>query len=346
MENNNLKSNTLLYTSIIIILSVIIIIIYIIFKLYNSNTNSTTNIIPNDNNSTNIIPSDNNSTNIIPSDNNSNDITPTDITPTDITPTENNSNDITPIDNNSNDITPTDNNSTNIIPTDNNSSDNTSNIDNTLISLTFPKSTTNWKQVCYIGNTMTANAFNNFIDIANKAGITHIIIHFIVCDLKNNNLTYNDTVNSWQNYTSAEKLSLVNKMNNYNIILMASFGGDTSFINGFNEIFDSPDYKNSENLANDLIEWMIINKIYGIDIDIGKNNDITDTYIPYRDKIANYLGFLSQQIKIMGQKLGFYIHISHAILPRFIRQPFHELGSGEKSYINIYNNLFFTNIKT
>ena len=318
MENQNLKSNSVLYTSIIIILLVIIIIFYIIFKLNKLDTSTINDNIPTTNNN---IPTDN--TNNIPTDNTNN--IPTDNIPTD----------------NTNNIAPTDN--TNNIPTDNNTIDTTPTDNSTvtpIIDLTFPKSTTKWKQVCYIGNNMTVNSFNYFIDIAKNAGITHIVIHFLLCDLNNNKLTSNGTVNAWQNFTNAERELLVNKINGYGIVLMASFGGNDSFPNGFNEIFNS-NYKNYEILANELMEWMILNKIYGIDIDIGKNSDITDTYIEYRDKISIYLGLLSTKIKIMGQQLGFYIHISHSILPQFIRQPYHEYGTRGpgSAYTNIYNNL-------
>ena len=119
---------------------------------------------------------------------------------------------------------------------------------------------------------MTFDAFNTFIDIAKNAGITHIILFSIVCSLKNNvnkdNLTFIGTVNNWQNYTNIQKTSLINKMNNYGIILMASFGGVLSFKDGFEQIYNSPNYKDYKNLANDLIEWMILNKIFGIDFNI------------------------------------------------------------------------------
>ena len=173
---------------------------------------------------------------------------------------------------------------------------------------------------------MTFNAFNNFIDIAKNAGITHIIIHFILCDL-NNNLIYNGTVNSWKNYTNMERQSLVNKMENYGITLMASFGGEKNFLNIF-----------VEDLVNDLIEWMIINKIYGIDIDIGQLtiNDLDND--KKRNSVINYLGSLSQKIKIMGQQLGFYIHISHAVLPEYFNGP-KEIYVTNNSFKNIYNTI-------
>ena len=207
--------------------------------------------------------------------------------------------------------------------------------------MTFPKSTTKWKQVCYIGNSMTAGSFNYFIDVAKNAGITHIIIHFIVCDLNNTKLTFNGTVNAWENYTTTERQSLINKMNSYGIVFMASFGGVSSFLNSFVQIFNSSKYKNSETLANDLIEWMIINKIYGIDINIDKlintfKDDLnTETQ---RDNIINYLGSLSQKIKMKGQQLGFYIHISHAVLPDYFNGPTgtYEVNSKWK---NIYNDI-------
>ena len=186
---------------------------------------------------------------------------------------------------------------------------------------------------------MTFDAFNTFIDIAKNAGITHIILFSIVCSLKNNvnkdNLTFIGTVNNWQNYTNIQKTSLINKMNNYGIILMASFGGVLSFKDGFEQIYNSPNYKDYKNLANDLIEWMILNKIFGIDFNIeslpGKLDDAEQS------KMINYLGSVSQKIKEIGQDMGFYIYISHSPLAEYFNGPEKDYDDGY--WKHIYNKI-------
>ena len=176
----------------------------------------------------------------------------------------------------------------------------------------FIASTTKWKQTCYIGWSMNYDTFDNFIDIAQKCGITHIILEFIVCADPFNNLTYFDTVKEWQNYSDVQKTTLITKMNKYGITLMVSFGGATSFpqqTGGFKKVFDSK-YSNSSILANELVDWMYKNKVYGIDL------DIENLPMGWSDaenlKIVNYLGSLSQNIKNKGKELGVYIVVSHA----------------------------------
>lgn len=172
-----------------------------------------------------------------------------------------------------------------------------------------------WKQICYVGYYMNYDNFNIFIDNAINNGITHIILEFIILKLNNNgtndSLTFADTILNWTTFTSSQQSTLLNKIRNANMQLMASFGGATSFTDGFQQILNSPNYSDPNTLANDIVNWLYINNIPAIDLDIEFIPPVN--VYPNTINLINYLGELSSCIKNLGNiQFGYYPIVSHA----------------------------------
>ena len=177
-------------------------------------------------------------------------------------------------------------------------------------------STSTWKQTCYIGFSFDYDTLNTFIDTAYANGVTHLILEFIILTFINDGstddaLSFADTVYDWQALGSTNQQTLLNKIRNYGMTLMASFGGSTSFNEEFQLILSSPNYTDPNTLATDLVNWLYANNCPAIDLAI--------TYIPttsvYSETInlVNYIGELSSSIKnLSSSTFGYYIPVSHS----------------------------------
>jgi hypothetical protein len=183
----------------------------------------------------------------------------------------------------------------------------------------FPDTTvetsSSWKQTCYVGYYMDYDSFNSFIDVASSNGITHIILEFIILILNNNgtndSLTFADTVTNWASFSSSQQTTLLNKIRNAGMQLVASFGGATSFTGGFQQVLNSPNYYNPNTLATDLVNWLYTNNIPAIDLDIEFIPSVN--VYPNTLNLVNYLGELSASIKqLANTKFGYYPIVSHA----------------------------------
>src|SRR5579872_4652333 len=114
---------------------------------------------------------------------------------------------------------------------------------------------------------MSYDQMNSFIDSAAANGITYIFLEFIVLnDPTLSQLTYFDTLQAWMGFTQSQQQTLLNKIRGNNMFLLASFGGATSFPNGFQQILNSPKYADPSVLANDLVTFAFNNNIPGIDL--------------------------------------------------------------------------------
>jgi chitinase len=134
-------------------------------------------------------------------------------------------------------------------------------------------------------------------------------------------------------FTSSQRQTLLNKIKGYNMFLMASFGGATSFPNGFQQILNSPKYSDPTVLANDLVTFLYNNNIPGIDLDI-ENIPSIGTY-SNTINLVNYLGELSQSIKsISTEKFGYQILVSHAP-----QSPYFNGTPTYSNFGNIYNQI-------
>ena len=175
-----------------------------------------------------------------------------------------------------------------------------------------------WKQVLYYqseGETLTYDIMNNFIENAHKSYTTHIILGFILLTLSidgtSDRLIPSETMMGWIALSNVDKKKLLQKMKDYNIILVAGFGGNNSFENGFQYVLKSSNYFNPKTLATDLITIMEKNYIYDIDLDI-KYIPNFPTY-PNTDDIVDYLGLLSKNIKeIILDKYNLNCIVIHA----------------------------------
>ena len=202
------------------------------------------------------------------------------------------------------------------------------------------------KKVLYLGFYMTYDTFNSFIDIAKQNHVTHILLEFIILAGDLTALTYADTIANWMTFTPEQRSSLRTKIENNGMKLMASFGGATSFPNGFEKILNTQlTYSNPEKLANDLVNFCYDYNIPGIDLDI--ENFPTTTEYPDTSALVTYVGSLSNYIKNLSQtKFGYFILVSHAPQsPYFNNNTYGYLYNNiEKSYgayIDFYNIQYY-----
>lgn len=194
-----------------------------------------------------------------------------------------------------------------------------------------------FKQTCYIGWYFDYNTFDSFIDTAKSNGITHIILEFILLILNNNGtpdqITFADTAQSWMNLSSDQRTTLLNKIRNNGMQLMVSFGGATSFMPGFQDVLNSPNYWDPQVLGNDLANWMFTYNCPAIDLDI----EHIPTIGTYSDtlNLVTYLGELSETIKNKSNELfGYYPILSHAP-----QTPYFNGTSTYSNYGYIYNQV-------
>jgi len=228
-----------------------------------------------------------------------------------------------------------------------------------------------WKQVVYVGYSMSYEQFSSFIDTCKQNGITHIILEFIVFgnemgQTSNANwseLQLYDSFKVWTDFDDTQKQSLLNKLND--ITLMASFGGATSFGNfaGSKNVGFQYTWKNSNSkyyvgagkydsiqtsataLGKDLATILISNKIKALDFDI-ENIPTTGSYSGTYSDIYNYLGFMSQAAKENG-----IITVSHAPqTPYFYPQTngswpqlYYNIEKDFGKYIDFYNIQYYNN---
>jgi len=216
----------------------------------------------------------------------------------------------------------------------------------------------NWKQINYIGYSFnSSDQLNNYIELAHDNNITHINLEFIILGADYNGtinwseLVLSDTVLSWSNLTDDERKNIKNTLNQYNIKLMASFGGATSFEYNFSNtwknesskyyISDNGPFKTIEDsataLGNDLAVLAETYILDGIDLDI-ENFPLKSTYNGDYDDIYHYLGFISKAIKTYNNNLI----VSHAPQPPFWNSenwPSLYLNTEKYygNYINFYN---------
>ena len=206
----------------------------------------------------------------------------------------------------------------------------------------FPIFSTSWKQICYVGYGMSnSSGFSDFIDIANEIGITHIILEFIICD-DNATLKFIDSVKTWSDYSDADKVKLLKKMNNYGMTLMVSFGGSNSFTDNFYLLSKKFKYSDSKVLANDLIDWMYTNKISAIEL----NFDNVPYWLENKTLVLDYFGSLSENIKSIGEKLGEYICVSHAPKTEYFNNGgwdgvYNKIEQFYGRYIDFYNVKYY-----
>ena len=158
---------------------------------------------------------------------------------------------------------------------------------------------TPFKKVVYVGYWLEIDTFDSFLEVAHTNGVTHVILEFIVLEGPYlTDIKLYDTIDCWCNLSSKEQKDILNKMKGYGMTLMASFGGATSFTNGFQCVLNSPAYSDPAELAKELVEICCGNQIYAIDLDI--------EYFPTKnvyydiDNLVNYAGELSQYIKKFG----------------------------------------------
>jgi hypothetical protein len=162
----------------------------------------------------------------------------------------------------------------------------------------------------YLGYFMDYNSFDSIINIAIQNNITHILLQFIVLEGELTELTFYDTIANWQSFSSEQQIQLRTKIETNGMQLMASFGGATSFANGFQLILDSPTYSDPRNLAGDLVQFCYNNNIPGLDLNI----EHFPTISVYQNikNLAIYAGELSYYIKeYSSQTFGFPIPVSH-----------------------------------
>jgi len=209
-----------------------------------------------------------------------------------------------------------------------------------------------WKQVVYTGYWIqTYQNFVDYINAAAKAGVTHIILEFILfgasyqgSPINWSTIQVSDAVLAWQSFTSTQQIALVDLCNQNHIILMISFGGASSFGDiagsqyiGFQYTWLNPNSKYSLNnfsnlqasaeaLANDLASMVKSLNITSVDLDIESIPTISAYTGSYTD-ISNYLGWLSQYLKQNG-----ITTVSHAPQTPY----FDPLTGGE------WGNLYYT----
>jgi hypothetical protein len=193
------------------------------------------------------------------------------------------------------------------------------------------------KKFSYIGWWFNYDQIKNFIDTASENKITHIVLQFITLYLNNNGtndvLTYADTVNAWMSLTSDQRINLKSQASNKGITIVVSAFGATSFSDGFQYIFNSPNYNDPAVLATDLVSWMKSYNCNSIDLDI-EHLPMESDY-PNTDQLAQYIGLLSQYIKnFYNTDVGFYPELSHAPQPPYFN------GNGNWSLFGyVYNRV-------
>ena len=194
------------------------------------------------------------------------------------------------------------------------------------------------KKFSYIGWYFTYEQIDAFIDTASENKVTHIVLEFITLYLNNNGtndiLTYADTVQAWMSLTSDQQITLRTKASDLGITIVVSAFGATSFSSGgFQQIFDSPNYYDPYVLATDLVSWMKTNNCNSIDLDI--EHLPTQSDFPDTDKLAQYIGLLSQYVKqIYNTDMGFFPELSHAPQPPYFN------GNGNWSLFGyVYNRV-------
>lgn len=160
---------------------------------------------------------------------------------------------------------------------------------------------TPFKKVVYVGYWLEIDTFDSFIEVAHTNGVTHVILEFIVLDgFDLTDIVKADTIGCWCNLSLKEQTDILNKMKGYGMTLMASFGGATSFTNGFQCVLNSLTYADPANLAKELVKICCDNQIYAIDLDI-EYFPTTSVYYD-TDNLVNYAGVLSQKIKEFGKE--------------------------------------------
>lgn len=206
-------------------------------------------------------------------------------------------------------------------------------------------SSISFKRTMYLGYWMDYNSFNSIIDLCKTNGVTHIILEFIILRGNLSTLEYFDTINCWKNFSYNERQTLLNKIRDNGMQLMASFGGATSFTDGFQLILDSPTYSNPSTLATDLVNFCYDYNIPAIDLDI-EHYPTTSVY-PDTSNLVEYVGILSQQIKLKSsEKFGYYILLSHAPQTPYFNNDtwgyvYSQIEQKYGSYIDFYNIQYY-----
>ena len=206
----------------------------------------------------------------------------------------------------------------------------------------FPIFTTSWKQICYVGYEIGLySVFSDFIDSVHEAGVTHIVLEYIICQ-DNETLKFTDSVKTWSNYSDDIKVKLLKKMNNYGITLMVSFGGLDSFIDNFELLSTKFKYSDSKVLANDLMDWMYTNKISAIEL----NFDHVPHWLEDKTLVLDYFGSLSENIKKIGKNLGEYICVTHAPKTEYFNNGgwdgvYNKIEQFYGRYIDFYNVKYY-----
>lgn len=172
-------------------------------------------------------------------------------------------------------------------------------------------SSTQFKKVMYLGHSINYDSFNQIIDKCIDNHVTHILLEFIGLNADLTQFTYSDTILNWIEFSYDQRNTLLNKMRNNGMQLIATFGGSTSFQNGFQLILTSTKYSNPSVLADDLINFCYEYNIHAIDLNI-EHYPMTNVYSD-TIHLVNYAGELSQYIKQKSfEKFGYYILLSHS----------------------------------
>lgn len=172
-----------------------------------------------------------------------------------------------------------------------------------------------FKKVVYI-NTWSNDFENDIIPVftnALNAGVSHILLSFVIQEKKTEPVQIVDAVNGFRVLTSEQKTRLLSLIHDHHAHLLLSFGGAEKVPCPFDVITDTDSYyKDPSRLANDLVAIARENNFDGIDLDvehlIGRyykghcpSGDVTqDTDV---EAISSYLATVSITIKQLSPSL-------------------------------------------